>query len=284
MLTATDHADWGFTTSTGLAFTRADIVGAHFEACATTYLGLLARVGVRPGWRVLDAGCGTGRFLPHLADLVGGGGALSAVDLAPENAEQARALAADLPCPVEVRQGDLTDLPYPDDAFDAAWCANTTQYLDDDQLRRALAELRRVVRPGGLVAVKDLDATAVTARPGPPFLFTDFFREAARTSGYARQLLRARDLYRHLAEAGLADVRQHTALSEHYAPFTPAESAFYGGSCARLAAQATAAGPAPDWRPFLDPADPANPLNAPDAYICEGNVLAVGTVPYRAVT
>ncbi|HEU5475261.1 MAG TPA: methyltransferase domain-containing protein [Actinophytocola sp.] len=268
----TDHATWGFTASTGLAFSRADIVDAHFDACRDTYLDLLCRVGIRTGWHILDAGCGPGGYLPHLAALVGPRGAVSAVDLAPENvvAADARDTGA------RVRQGDLTELPYADDSFDVAWCANAVQYLDDERLRRALAELRRVVRPGGLVAVKDLDASTVTARPGPPFLFVDFFRAAAGTSGYARQLLRTRGLYQFLRAAGLSDVRQHCVLSEHYAPFTPAERAYYGQACARVAAKA---GADPRWRPFLDPDHPDHPLNAPDGYLCEGNVLAVGTVP-----
>ncbi|GAB1515163.1 class I SAM-dependent methyltransferase [Actinophytocola sp. KF-1] len=276
MVTA-DHASWGFRSSTGLGFTAASIVDAHFAACRPTYLDLLGRVGIRPGWRVLDAGCGSGAFLPHLAALVGPGGALTAVDLAEENA----ALAARAPtvCPLRTDQGDLLDLPYPAASFDAVWCANATQYLDDDELAAALAELRRVVRPGGVVAVKDLDATLVTARPGDPFLFTDFFRRAGATPGYARQLLRTRDLHRLLRAAGLAEVRQWTVLSEHHAPLSPEEWAFYGPSCASVARQALALGVPGEWRPYLDPGAADHPLNHPDGYLSEGNVLAVGVVP-----
>ena len=272
-MTSTDRSAWGFATSTGLAFTHADIVDAHFDACSSTYLRLLIRVGIRSGWHVLDAGCGGGRFLPHLAGLVGPTGRVSAVDIAPENIALATARSLDLTTPVDVRDGDVTALPFPDDSVDAAWCANVTQYLDDHQLRRALAELRRVVRPGGIVAIKDLDASTITARPGPPFLFSDFFRAAAPHSGYARQLLRTRDLYRFLREAGLTQVRQRTVLSEHHAPFSPAERLYYGQACARLAEQAQGAA---DWQPYLSPDHPDNPLNAPDAYICEGSVLATG--------
>lgn len=271
--------DWGHTASTGLAFTSVDIVDAHFDACRSTYLDLLGRAGFQPGWHVLDAGSGTGRFLPHLAELVGDGGRLSAIDLTPENVALMRTRWSALPTRPEIAQGDVTDLPYADDTFDAAWCANTVQYLDDDQLRRALAELRRVVRPGGLISVKDLDASTITARPGPPFLFADFFRGAAPTSGYARNLLRTRDLYLFLRAAGLADVRQQTLMSEHFAPFTSAERAFYGQACASLAAQAQATDSGRLWRAMLDPDDPEHWLNAPDGYVAEGTVLAVGIVP-----
>jgi ubiquinone/menaquinone biosynthesis C-methylase UbiE len=280
MLSA-DHASWGFTASTGLGFTRASIVDAHFQACRQTYRRLLQQSGVGPGWHVLDAGCGSGSFLPLLARLVGPQGRLSALDLAPENADLARHRVRRnaLTCPVEVVQGNILRLPYQDGHFDAVWCANTVQYLDDAELMAALAELRRVVHPGGTIAIKEIDVTAVTARPGDPFLLPDFFRRAAAQPGYGRQLLRSRDLYRWLRTAGLTGVRQQTVLSEHFAPLSPAEKAFYGSSCAQIARQAQRTGAAGDWGRFLDPDSPRNPLNDRHGYICEGSVLAVGSVP-----
>ncbi|WP_329314546.1 methyltransferase domain-containing protein [Streptomyces sp. NBC_01278] len=280
MLTA-DHAGWGYTTSTGLAFTHEEIVDPHFDACAAYYRDALDGVGIERGWHVLDAGCGSGAFLPLIADRVGAGGRVSAVDLAPESAERAAARMRDHPAavPVEVRQGSVLDLPYADGTFDAVWCANTTQYLDDGELARALTELRRVTRPGGLVAVKDVDGSLSTVRPADPFLITDFFRASARTPGYARQLLRGRDLYRRLRAAGLTAVHQRTILMEHHAPLNPSALRFYGNACARFARQAAVEGIAGDWAAFLDPDGPAHPLRDPDGYISEGNVIAIGTVP-----
>lgn len=276
-----DHRAWGHTSSTGLGFTHHTIVDAHFKACEEPYLHLLGQAGVEPGGHVLDAGCGAGDFLPHLASLVGPAGRVSAIDLAEENAAlAARRVRERAPgCPVEVRQGTLLALPYPDDTFDAVWCSNTVQYLDDTELATALAELRRVTRPGGTVAVKDLDAHLITARPGDPYLFADFFRAAGAVPGYARQLLRSRDLYRWLRRAGLTAVRQRTLLIEHHAPLTPAARAFYTAACAQVAGQALALGLSPRWQDLLDPEGPAHPLDDPDGYISEGNVLAVGTVP-----
>ncbi|WHM39854.1 class I SAM-dependent methyltransferase [Streptomyces sp. BPTC-684] len=276
-----DHRAWGFTTSTGLGFTHHTIVDAHFDACRDAYLGLLGQAGIRPGAHVLDAGCGGGDFLPWLADLVGPEGRVSAVDLAEENAAlAAERLARWSPaCPVDVRRADLLELPFPDATFDAVWCANTVQYLSDSELALALRELRRVVRPGGTIAVKDLDAQLITARPTDPYLFADFFRTAGRTPGYAAQLLRTRDLYRHLKAAGLTEVRQRTVLIEHFAPLTPQARAFYAPTCARLAEQALALGLSEEWRRFADPDAADHPLDGPDGYISEGNVLAVGTVP-----
>ncbi|MGG7570613.1 class I SAM-dependent methyltransferase [Streptomyces sirii] len=275
-----DHESWGYASSTGLGFTRNDIVEAHFAACAPYYRQALDEARIEAGWHVLDAGCGSGSFLPLLADRVGPTGRLSAIDLAEENASRAADRMRDRPStpPTAVQQGDILNLPYEDGTFDAVWCANTTQYLNDGELLRALREFRRVVRPGGVVAVKDLDASLITARPGAdPFLFADFFRAAARTPGYARQLLRARDLYRWLTEAGLQGVRQRTLVMEHYAPMEPAVRRFYGLACARIAQQATDAALDGDWQAFLDPDDATNPLNDPLGYISEGNVITVGT-------
>ncbi|GAA3311294.1 class I SAM-dependent methyltransferase [Streptomyces cinereospinus] len=279
MLTG-DHAALGYTTSTGLAFTHEEIVDAHFEACADAYREALEGVGIRAGWHVLDAGCGSGTFLPWLAELVGERGRISALDLAGENAERAaeRMRNHQAGPQTEIRQGSVLRLPYPDASFDAVWCANTTQYLDDAELARALAEFRRVTRPGGLIAVKDVDGTLSTVRPADPFLITDFFRASAMSPGYARQLLRGRDLYRRLREAGLRSVWQRTVLMEHHAPLSPAAMRFYGNACARFARQARNLGIPGDWAPFLDPEDATNPLRHPDGYISEGNVVAVGTV------
>ncbi|MFE5772882.1 methyltransferase domain-containing protein [Streptomyces sp. NPDC056485] len=281
MLTA-GHAGWGYTTSTGLPFTHEEIVDPHFEACSADYLNALDGVGIRPGWHVLDAGCGSGAFLPRIAELVGPSGRISAVDLAAENVERAAGRLRDRPDapPLVVRRAGLLDLPYADGMFDAVWCSNTTQYLDDAELAGALAELRRVTRPGGLVAVKDVDGSLSTVRPADPFLITDFLRASAASPGYARQLLRGRDLYRWLRAAGLTAVRQHTILMEHHAPLTPAALRFYANACARFARQARDEGIAGNWAPFLDPDDPAGPLRDPDGYVSEGNVIAIGTVPF----
>lgn len=236
-------------------------------------------MGVQPGRRVLDAGCGSGSFLPLLSELVGPGGRVSALDLAPEHVAMAATVAWSLPdTPVDVRVGSLLQLPYPDGSFDAVWCANTVQYLTDDELGRALGELWRVVRPGGLVAVKELDVALISVRPGDRFRFADLFRTAGASPGYAQQLLRSADLYRWLTAAGLRDVRQETTLIERFAPLSPQARAFYVPACAELARMAGQFGVAGDWDGFLDTSGAAGPLDDGHGYISEGSVLAVGVV------
>jgi ubiquinone/menaquinone biosynthesis C-methylase UbiE len=279
MLTS-DHASWGYTSSTGLGFTHRDIVESHFAACAPAYRTALGEAGIKPGWRVLDAGCGSASFLPWLAELVGPTGHVSALDLAEENVRLVSEEIRERPpgCSVEAVQGDVGALPYPDGTFDGVWCANTTQYLSDIELGVALGEFARVVRPGGVVAVKDLDASLISVQPGDPFLFSDFFRWAGAAPGYARQLLRARTLHQWLKRAGLAEVRQRTLLIEHFAPFEPAVQHFYALASARVALQAPADQDPTAWSGFADPRSSLNPLRQDGAYVSEGNVVAVGTV------
>lgn len=267
---------WGFTASTGLDFTHQTIVDAHFEACRRTYGQLLRQARIPAGARVLDAGCGPGSFLPLLADAVGPRGHVSALDLTAEHVVAARRRMRGASPPCDVVRGDVRRLPFPSATFDAVWCANTVQYLTDADLEVALAEMRRVLRPGGLLAVKEVDVSVVTARPGDPFLFPDFFRAAGSAPGYAAQLLRSRDLYRFLASAGFSQVRQRTVLSEHFGPLSRTEKAYFGPACAQIARQAVSLGVPGAWSRYLEPGDRLNPLNHPEAYICEGNVLATG--------
>src|SRR5258707_11703351 len=110
-------------------------------------------MAVQPVWRVLIAGCVRVNDVPLIAEAVGPTGAIAALDLAPENIVTVTQSVAiwGLATPVTTHVGSIVALPFPNDAFDAVWCANTTQYLTDDELTTTLGEFRRVVRPGGLV-------------------------------------------------------------------------------------------------------------------------------------
>ncbi|MEH6374775.1 methyltransferase domain-containing protein [Streptomyces sp. KLMMK] len=251
--------------------------------CLQSYQSALEQVGIGSGWHVLDAGCGSGDFLPWLAELVGPEGRVSAVDRIARNTAIAeeRMRQYDPGRAVDVRHANVLDLPHHDGAFDAVWCADVLQHLDDGMLERALRELRRVVRPGGLVAVQVPDVTALAVRPGDPFLLTDFFRAAAPSCPYARQLLRSRELHRWLREAGLASVRQHTTVIEHIAPLEPETLRFWTRICALVARQARGMGSGWDHRmvPFADAGAEDHPLRSRHGYVSEGTTVTVGTVP-----
>ena len=154
----TSNPDASHTTSTGHMLSDAGWLDTHFAWMRPEYEAMLRWVGIKPGWRVLDAGSGPGSFLPLMTTLVGPTGSIDAIDLAPENIAtlEKRAQREKWVAPVTGKVGSIASLPYDDNTFDAVWCANSTQYLSDDQLRAFLGEARRVVRPGGLVAIKEL--------------------------------------------------------------------------------------------------------------------------------
>ena len=141
-----------------------ELGGAHLGAVASLeergrargYLGIIAAVvdalDVRSGQRVLEVGCGTGVLCRWLAGRTGGAAPVVGVDINRYFLREAAALAAreGLAERIEFREGDAKALPFNDASFDAVLCATVLEEVDAD---RALAEMVRVVRPGGRVGV-----------------------------------------------------------------------------------------------------------------------------------
>lgn len=265
-------------------FTDADWLDTHFEAARTEYEALLRAAGIAPGSRVLDAGCGSGAFLPLLAELAGPSGAVIALDGTHENAVCADRVVREqrLPCAAWSTTGTLPALPYADATFDAVWCANTTQYLGAAELMEALREFRRVLRPGGIVAVKDVDMLLMRIYPGDPCLFTRLADAAARTdpTPQSEGSLRGRELRRWLERAGFGDTWQRIELIERWAPLRPSERRLYVEWLSVLARRAEECGVFEDdrarWAALRDPEASGHLVDRPDFYACEGQVLAVG--------
>jgi SAM-dependent methyltransferase len=108
------------------------------------YTHLLERITVRRGTRVLDIGCGAGRFCRMAADR---GASVSGLDATPNFVEIARERTPD----GDFRVGDMEALPWADDSFDVVTGFNSF-FIAADMIN-ALAEARRVVRPGAPVAM-----------------------------------------------------------------------------------------------------------------------------------
>ncbi len=116
-----------------------------------------------PGQRLLDVGCGPGTVTIDLASRVAPGEVvgLDRSEVVVEMArEAARAAGA---ANVTFQAGDVNALPYEDDAFDVVHAHQVLQHLTDPVA--ALREMRRVTRPGGIVAVRDADYSAMTWYP-----------------------------------------------------------------------------------------------------------------------
>jgi len=114
------------------------------------------RFPVSPGDRVLDMGCGGGR---HAFALLRKGADVVALDYSMSEVESVNAMFAAMreagEVPADARavavRGDAYRLPFPDNAFDVIVAAEVLEHLHDDA--RVFAELRRVLRPGGRIAV-----------------------------------------------------------------------------------------------------------------------------------
>lgn len=131
-----------------------DAVSGH-EAVRAYKQQTYALLGLHPGDRVLDVGCGTGDDARALASLVTPDGCVTGVDTSETMVEAAWRRSREGGLPVEFRAGDAHRLEFPDGAFDGARADRVFQHLDDPE--RALAELIRVTRPGGRIVVADTD-------------------------------------------------------------------------------------------------------------------------------
>lgn len=153
---------------------------------------------LRPGQRVLDAGCGPGTITADLAARVAPGEVVG-LDRSAVVLEEARATAdARGATNATFVVGDLYRLPYPDASFDVVHAHQVLQHLSGPA--SALRELVRVARPGGVVGVRDSDYGAMAWHPANPGL--DRWRELYRT--VARSLGAEPDAGRHLLSWALA--------------------------------------------------------------------------------
>ncbi len=119
-------------------------MGRWSRRLAPLFLGF---AGVAPGERVIEIGCGTGNLTAALAergDLSG----IDAIDYDTDFVEEARRRLAGPG--VRIAQGDACALAYPDGAFDRALSMLVLHFVTDGA--RAVAEMRRVLRPGGVAA------------------------------------------------------------------------------------------------------------------------------------
>jgi ubiquinone/menaquinone biosynthesis C-methylase UbiE len=169
---------------------------AYMDAAAATAVGLdykerfVAALDVRPGHAVADIGCGPGTDLDRLADAVGREGSVIGVDREPRMVDEARRRLTGR-TNIQLRLGDIHELPLPDGRLDRARADRVLQHVLDPA--RAMAEVRRVLRPGGLfgMAEPDWDTLAVadedlqTSRR-----FADHLASRVRNATIGRELVR----------------------------------------------------------------------------------------------
>lgn len=234
---------------------------------------IVAALPLSPGDRVLDVACGDGTYL----ELFGARGARAhGVDV---NREYLTLCAERTGRGARLVRGDARCLPFADGAFAGALCAQSFYSLPD--VPRAVAEMRRVVRPGGWVAVMENDRLHHVMLPWPPGLelalrFAEY-QALQRQARSGSQHYSGRRLGSVLRDAGLQDECVQAHASHRRAPLDPDEHLFLTGYVDEWLALA---------REFLTPseraqaerlADPDSPdclLNSPRLEVTYLDVLA----------
>ena len=115
----------------------------------------LERLAVQPGEQVLEIGFGTGHSLVALAEAVGPAGKVHGLDISDQMVAlaQQRLAEAGYADRVELQRADAEHLPFADDTLDAIYFSFTLELFDTPQIPIVLGECRRVLRPGGRIAV-----------------------------------------------------------------------------------------------------------------------------------
>ena len=157
--------------------------------------------------RLLDCGCGPGSITVGLAKIVAPGQTIG-IDLEPGQIERARLFAArDGAANLSFAVANIYDLPFADASFDAVFAHTVLEHLSDP--RRVLRELRRVLKAGGVVGVRDPDYGAGVWVPATPLLAAvgDLLLRVREYHGGSPRY--ARHLRQLLGEAGFVQVQAH---------------------------------------------------------------------------
>lgn len=195
-----------------------------------TFVNLLAQRGLdtwaafvvphlRPGLRVLDVGCGPGSLSCDLAEAVAPGEVVG-VDIGTAPVAQATQLAQDRGLTnIRFQVGDAMALPFPDASFDVVFSHGVVMYFVDPL--PALREFHRVLRPGGLVAIKDqLGMSLNVTDPSATALrrFYDLMDQGRVYLRGADALTRVQDRGRQLASLGFTDIESTVVAQTHGTP------------------------------------------------------------------
>lgn len=119
---------------------------------------MLELADLRPGEKVLDAGCGTGAFAIAAKKAVGTTGEVHGIDAAPEMVEFAAKKARKAGVDASFKVGLIEHLDFEDGYFDAVTNSLVLHHLPEDVKRAGLSEIHRVLKPGGRFVALDFSA------------------------------------------------------------------------------------------------------------------------------
>lgn len=170
---------------------------------------LLDHVGIKPGWRAIDIGCGPLGVLDLLAQGVGPSGTIVGLDREPRMLEMAATSMAERNLDdVVLVNGEATDTKLPGESFDLVH--ERLVLINIPNPEQAVAEMVRLAWPGGYVVLQDFDVVSWICEPPHPFwdevlgLLTGLWRSAGMDPFVGRRLPGL------LRRAGLEDVQVHT--------------------------------------------------------------------------
>ena len=179
---------------------------------------------LRPGLAVLDVGCGPGTITCDLATRVAPG-PVTGIDTSEEVLVEARAVAAEAGvASVAFEQGSVFDLRFDDGSFDMVHAHQVLQHVGDPVA--ALVEMRRVCRPGGLVAARDSDYPGFRYFPEDPEMARSIAAYGALTRVNGANWDAGRRLLGWAHAAGFTTV---VATASTWCFATPEDRAWWGG-------------------------------------------------------
>ncbi len=132
---------------------------------------------LEPGQDVLDVGCGPGTLALAAKKRIGAG-TMCGVDPAPKMIERARWKAGRAGVEADFRVGVIEDLPFENESFDVVLSSLMLHHLPFDLRRKGLTEVHRVLRPGGVCLIVDLEIDG----PGILARFKGHFARSRRSS------------------------------------------------------------------------------------------------------
>ncbi len=188
---------------------------ALLRVSATTHAAHLLP-HLEPGFRVLDFGCGPGTISIGLAEAVAPG-EVHGVDMEASQIDLARMFAKRYGRDNAVfHVGDVTDLPFEDDSFDVAHCHNVLMHVPDTQA--VLREVNRVVKPGGIIASREMISGSSFTHPDFEVLRNawDMFEDLLEADDGHPQM--GKDLKTHFVEAGLTNYRVSASFDTFTTP------------------------------------------------------------------
>lgn len=243
----------------------------------------ITELELRPGMRVLDAGCGSGEALGWLATAVGADGTVVGLDLATAHVAAARAIA---PSNALILQADAMSVPLARGSFDLVWSVNTINHLRDPLV--GITALAALLRPGGRIALGQSSLL-------PDMYFAWDARLERVTNEAVRQYYRDRYLVDEheltavraiaglLRRAGLRDVAVRTHMIERISPLRVADEdylveAIFRGTWGERLRPYLAAEDHAELDRLCDPQHPDFALRRPDFHFLQSFTRAVGTL------